>query len=300
MDGRLTVSIALFLLGGALSSGALASVPPISQVPPTVRVLVERSSTSLQVDGYDVILSPVQAGARQSYRYPRRAALSFQCGVGANVKVYDGAGNQRVLTAPLRLVSPGGFLRANGKQFRQELHIYSDSGACLVVNHVDIEKYVAGLLNSEMSAAWSLEALKAQAVAARTYAIHRMRELSGLRARADAAPFDLDSSERDQVYEGAHKERLRAIEAVNQTKGMVLMFNGAPVKAFYHSTCGGQTISAKKVWGKEAEYITPVRCGYCQSSPRYKWTYQVSRRALEGILGAAGYVRGRLDFLRAH
>jgi stage II sporulation protein D len=198
------------------------------------------------------------------------------------------------VNGPLHVTSLGGFIRVGSSQYRDDLYVYSFNSECIVVNHVDLEKYVAGLLNSEMSAAWSLSTLKAQAVAARTYAIYQMRESSSTHYRKLKAPFDLDSSVKDQVYEGAHQERYKALLAVQQTRGQVLTYAGKPIKAFYHSTCGGRTESPEKVWGLRLPYMRSVKCDYCQGSPRYNWSYSLNTQDVERKLQSERLLQGRL------
>jgi stage II sporulation protein D len=187
----------------------------------------------------------------------------------------------------------GGFLRVDGKRFRDELFIYPQNGKCEVVNHVDLEKYVAGLLNSEMSARWNLETLKAQAIAARTYALYQMEVAS-----KDGKSFDMHATVKDQVYEGAHQERYRTIRAVQETRGQILTHGGKTIKAFYHSTCGGHTTTPERVWGVRAKYLTPVRCEFCHTSPRYRWAYRVGHSVLEMAFRMKGLVQKKLTDLK--
>ena len=200
---------------------------------------------------------------------------------------------------PIKVESLGGFLRVDGKQFRDALYVYSFNGDCIVVNHVDLEKYVIGLLHSEMNANWNTETLKAQAVAARSYAVFQMKVAGNTKFRNFKPPFDLDSSVKDQVYEGAHKERYKAMRAVEATKGQVLQtFAGEPVKAFYHSTCGGHTECPERVWGAKYAYMKPVPCGYCNSSPRFNWNYEVAESVLVEKLAKAKALLGKFVSLK--
>lgn len=261
---------------------------------PTVRVMVEREKFGVRIEGFDLILSDPET-AKTILHEPKRASIPVKCTLGGIMKI----GPRRLkVSGPVKVESLGGFVTIDGKQYRDELHVYSFNGDCVVVNHVDLEKYVAGLLNSEMNASWNLEALKAQAVAARTYALFQMKEGSSPRFRGLRPPFDLDSTEKDQVYEGAHKERYRALRAVEETRGQVLAYQGHPIKAFYHSTCGGYTESPERVWGAHYPYMKPVRCGFCDSSPRFNWSCDLRSAALEANLRKAGLLSGRLQSIR--
>ncbi len=310
-DGNLRLFVVLLLF--LISQSLFANIATV----PTVRVMVEREK-GIRVEGFDIVISEASAD-RTILRNSTRASIPMKCSLGSGIQIFNQAKqNQKpeIVRAkgPIKVESLGGFLRIDGKQFRDALYIYSFNGDCVVVNHLDIEKYVAGLLHSEMNASWNLETLKAQAVAARTYAIYQMKEAGSTQFKNARPPFDLDSSVKDQVYEGANQERYKAIQAVNDTKGMILTYDNEPIKAFYHSTCGGKTERAEKVWGKKIPYISSVTCGFCNSSPRYKWSFEISaaelsaklqkRKLIEGEIQSFGDVKknsiGRIDQINVH
>ena len=281
---------AVYILGMICWSAIAHSSP----IPPTVRVLVERERSSLSIEGFDILVKNAVTNEVVA-RGPGRSRLPFSCSLNGKIQL---TAAKKTQMGPLRIESQGGFLRVNHRQYRDDLYLYSLNGDCMVVNHLDIEKYVAGLLNSEMSSAWNLETLKAQAVAARTYAIFQMREASDLNANKRAMPFDLDSSVKDQVYEGAHQERYKAIRAVSETQGQVLSFAGRPIKAFYHSTCGGHTETPEKVWGVRLPYLKAVKCGFCERSPRFKWNFTLTLKEVAQKLSARKLISGVLKGIR--
>ncbi len=270
-----------------------------ASVPPFIRVLVEKSPSTAVISGFDLLVrEAVSAVSVAKTSGPTRVVL--ECSQKSiSLRAYEG--RSPAITPPkvysatstVKVSSLGGFIRVGGRQLRDEVYVYSLNGECVVVNHVDLEKYVAGLLNSEMSASWNLETLKAQAIAARTYAIFQMSE-----AQKGGRPFDLESSVKDQVYEGAHRERHKALQAALQTSGRILVHNDKPIKAFYHSTCGGHTTSTDKVWGFKSDYITPVRCGFCHVSPRYRWSHRVTAATLEKAFKKRGLLNGRLGEIK--
>jgi stage II sporulation protein D len=170
--------------------------------------------------------------------------------------------------------SPAGFLHYQQHPYRGELSLYPGPKGCEVVNTVDLEKYLEGLVNSEFSSKWNGEAIAAQVVAARTYAWFQMRE-----ARKKQAHFDVDSTIRDQVYDGFLKEDYQASHITEKTKGLVLTSQGQslPIKAFYHSTCGGTTELPERVWGVAYPgFRRKVACPFCHTSPRYSWNLKLS------------------------
>lgn len=152
------------------------------------------------------------------------------------------------------------------------------------VNEVQLEAYLAGVVPSEMPSL-ELEALKAQAVAARTYAVRNLN-------RRDALGFDLFATVADQVYGGVDREAPMATQAIRETRGQILVHRGMPIEAYYHSTCGGHTANVEDIWGGQAlpylrgvsDRIPGTDRFYCQESSRFIWTESWSNEALAGIL----------------
>lgn len=174
--------------------------------------------------------------------------------------------------------SPSGFIKVQGRPYRETVRIYPARGSlCEVINEVDIEEYLDGLVNAEFSARWNEEAIAAQVIAARSYALHQVRQAR----KNPSSHFDVDATVRDQVYDGSILEDFRSSRAVDRTRGIVLVpaQNRAlyPLKAFYHSTCGGKTFLPEQVWGTRFPgFKTSVSCPYCVPSPSYRWSVGVS------------------------
>jgi stage II sporulation protein D len=146
-----------------------------------------------------------------------------------------------------------------------------------------MEDYLLGVVGGEMPPSWEMEALKAQAVAARTYAASRRRE-----AAARGADFDVWDDTRSQVYAGmpggAYASRIE--EAVRSTAGEVLVWNGELLTAYFHSTCGGHTESAARVFGvASCEPLSGVGCTTCGDSTAFEWEAAVEAADLEEALG---------------
>ncbi|HHY11748.1 MAG TPA: stage II sporulation protein D [Firmicutes bacterium] len=165
---------------------------------------------------------------------------------------------------------------------------------------MDLEDYVRNVVASEMPASFHPEALKAQAVLARTYAVRKMQVFGGapsLPGKADVT----SNPAKDQAWnpEQVIKERWGIIgawlnwpkieRAVRETQGLILTYKGMPAEAVYHSTCGGMTEAAKDVWGNDVEYLQSVACSYCVSSPHYKVAKVIlSSRAISDSMGRLG------------
>ncbi len=149
-----------------------------------------------------------------------------------------------------------------------------------VINIIDAERYLEGVLGSEMPYYWSPEALKAQAVAARTYALYYREQRAG-------SSWDLTSTVEDQVYKGGTPVRTIR-EAVQATRGQVLLHEDKPFPAFYHSTCGGATESPGKALGRLGfDFIQGVECPFCRTSRHYRWQAKIKAEALAKKLASA-------------
>ncbi|UMZ75097.1 stage II sporulation protein D [Natranaerofaba carboxydovora] len=151
----------------------------------------------------------------------------------------------------------------------------------------ELEDYLVGVVAAEMPPSFDIEALKAQAVTARSYTISRLEEFGGSGCNNSSADVCTDPDhcqdwvEREEAVTswGEDGERLwdKVVDSVEGTRGKILTYNGNPVKeAPYHSTCGGHTESSSKVWDNDKPYIESVDCGYCEHSDRYNETEKFS------------------------
>jgi stage II sporulation protein D len=162
------------------------------------------------------------------------------------------------------------------------VHALAD-GKLVLVNEVDLEDYLKGVVGKEMNLSEGEEALKAQVIAARTYAVHEQR-LERVR-RVKGEKFDLYDDERSQVYGGLERATGAASRLVDQTRGMFLVYEGKLVRTFYSSSCGGATEPAWEVLSEEMEKVPPLggrKCDYCarRSAHRWKEPVVVSKREI--------------------
>ncbi|MGE5582532.1 MAG: stage II sporulation protein D [Bacillota bacterium] len=148
--------------------------------------------------------------------------------------------------------------------------------------HTDLENYLTGVVAAEMPANFSLEALKAQAVAARTIAVNRLRRFGGRGCRHYLGADFCDDPAENQAWLpvsslkakwGAGKFQeyyLKIGQAIRQTSGIIIVYQHKPIDAVFHSTCGVGTADAREVWHHQIPYLTSVDCGFDRQSPRYQ------------------------------
>lgn len=170
-------------------------------------------------------------------------------------------------------------MTVNGRQYRGDITVIFASRV-IVVNKLPLEQYVYGVLPAEISPTWPMEAIKAQAVAARTYAVFIINS----RRTADNY-FDLDATTNFQVYKGSFYEAARTNKAVDFTKNEIMLYHHQPIEAYFHSISGGYTESAENVWGKYIPYLRSVRDDYSRIAPDFYWKYRVKTTKLQKLLG---------------
>ncbi|MBI2342012.1 MAG: SpoIID/LytB domain-containing protein [Deltaproteobacteria bacterium] len=179
-----------------------------------------------------------------------------------------------------------GTINFRGKKYTGELQFFDDGRKTLTaVNVLPLEEYLIGLVASEMPKDWPLEALKAQAVIARTYALYQKKIRS---SKQSSSFYDVESGVQDQVYLGIANHDSRVKGAVESTKGEIVSYKGQVFKSFFSSTCGGMTESAVNVWGEKGLFAL-IKDPYCARSPYSAWKYSLSRRELAARLSTGGF-----------
>src|SRR5213592_635986 len=172
----------------------------------------------------------------------------------------DGSDKQTVLPGPL-LFQPGAAALALKHRYRGSIQVDVTGGKLRAINMVGLEQYLYGVVPSEMPFTWLPEALKAQAVAARSYALATRR----------TGAFDLYPDTRSQVYLGIEHEKPSTNSAVDATAGQVLLYQGQVAKTYFFSTSGGRTASSEDVWGEPVPYLVSVADPYDSISPHHNW-----------------------------
>ncbi|MDD4801786.1 MAG: stage II sporulation protein D [Syntrophomonas sp.] len=159
---------------------------------------------------------------------------------------------------------------------------------------MNLEEYIKGVVTAEMPASFHIEALKAQAVCARTYAIKKLIEEHPYPQGADlsddvntcqafAPLLDNDIADKKELAK-------RINEAVESTRGEIMLFDSQPIDALYCSTCGGKTESAGAVWGKEIDYLRSVKCDDCIASRHYKSSLTIDNSKINSLVNDNGNI----------
>ena len=224
-----------------------------------LRVLVGDELASVAVTNVLAVFD----GAGKRYPVPSGAMT-----LGRELTLPVGADGKPVaVEGPVTLRAKAGtFLTYSGKAFRGDLRAARSGKGLQLVNVVGLEAYLLGVVPGEMPKDWPLEALKAQAVAARTYAVANLVKGKG---------FDLYSDWRSQVYYGVGSEASGPSQAVKETRGKILTFEGKAAQTFYFSSSGGRTISALDAFGSDLPYLVAVDDPWDAVSPNHAWAAQL-------------------------
>jgi stage II sporulation protein D len=292
------------LTAAAAAAVAVASCTPVAAPPPSAPVPIPGPSTpegptEPQIRLGLVVGAPVatvSGTAGLSVTDPSGARLAeIPAGEVWRVTV-DGTGlvvlaPGGAATTPSELIEigspdPDALVQVNGRPYRGTITALRDRTGVTVVDRVSMETYLAGVVSAEMGrrSLSEQEALRAQAVVSRTYALRNLR-------RWRAQGFDLYATVADQVYGGAASETPEGRAAVDATRGRILTYGGVPIDAFFYSTCGGRTADGTEVFrAADRPYLRSVAdvaddgTAYCSISPRFRWHEEWTGEALRATL----------------
>jgi stage II sporulation protein D len=271
---------------------ALAATVGASSPPKSARIAIANGVHDGTVSATGRWLLLASDGTKTLVRGTGRGTWTITRRSGGKLRVANERGETATRPGPLvaRASDDGVFVTWNGKRYRGELEIRATSEGLLVINRLPVEDYLRGVIPLELGdiTDGELAAMEAQAVAARSYTYVRLAD-PDLRRRA----YDLVSTTTDQVYGGAGAESRLGDEAVQQTTGEVIRYNGRIVNAPYFAACGGMTAAASEIWREgDLPYLRPVSdlipgSGgqyYCQGSSKFRWSRTFSGAQLETLL----------------
>lgn len=190
---------------------------------------------------------------------------------------------------PLEIYSYDDVIKVNGTAYRGSIILIQNGSAMTVINEVGLDEYLYSVIGKEMSPSWHIEALKAQAICARTYAINNWNKYA-------SKGFNLCTTQASQVYGGLSGETPRTVQAVNETAGQIVKYNGKIAQTFFYSSSGGKTANVKYVWGSEFPYLVCVDDPYedAVESSR-EWTVTFSREQIAQKCANAGVDVGNVQ-----
>ena len=189
--------------------------------------------------------------------------------------------NKPVLLATLE--SSTGLLSFEKEKFQGQFKVITSKrgDSCDIINEIPLESYISSLLTKEMNATWPIEALKAQAVAARTYAIHKIRTKQVTKELGNEAFYDLENSEKHQVGGNFFDATTETDLASHETEGIILSTkSGAINPIFFNAKCGGRTLRPDQVWQNKEEGYQSVNCPFCHDVGPKGWDLSLSKERM--------------------
>ncbi len=200
--------------------------------------------------------------------------------------------NGKGFLSPVRIVSEdeNASIRVNGRRYRDNVIIRAIDGKLTVINELGIEDYLRGVLPMEIDKGWPEQSLKVQAVISRTYLLRNLR-------KHEKDGFDLCSGVHCQVYGGMEPEQKATNDAIEKTRGEVLVYDGKLAQALFFAQCGGHTEDPKYVWKWEAdtpEYLKGRKCTFCKDCKHQNWKTRVNTETIRTRLEKAGFNVGQI------
>ena len=166
------------------------------------------------------------------------------------------------------------------KRFAGKINLFVLENEILIVNELGLEKYLSSVVGSEMPTKWPIEALKAQAIASRTYALKQKKN----------EMFDIDSTQSNQVYNGLESRTNKTVRAVESTRSLVLIYKDKLINAVFHSSSGGMTENSQDVWEDQYPYLSSVK-DFDKNNPKLRWQKRFSNAELQKLFPRIGGIK---------
>lgn len=179
------------------------------------------------------------------------------------------------------------YIRVDNKNYRDYISFIKSGNNINIINHIDIEKYLYGVVPREMGPGYHKEALKAQSIASRSFTVANMN-------KHQEENFNLCDTTHCQVYGGYDYEKFETNEAIDETRSEYITYNNEIINAIFHSNSGGFTESSSLVWGGHRPYLTSVEDKFSEATTSSNWTLSLSSKEINSKLSASGINIGEL------
>lgn len=232
------------------------------------------------------------AGSKATVQTGSSKTITLAANTAAAIRWQDGAflvGREKLRGEVLviRPAAKAGELSLDGRRYRGALELRHKGGGLTAVNIVPVDDYLRSVVPEEMPVDWPAEAIKAQSVAARSFAL-------ASRGRHAGESYDLCTTTHCQLYTGTAAEKSASNAAIKATRGEVLTYGGKPIEALFHTDSGGMTENSEDVWGSHVPYLRAAKDTPTKTMP---WTKTISRADLERKLAAKGHDIGKVRSL---
>jgi stage II sporulation protein D len=244
-----------------------------------IHVRIAKGLSKILLKGTDLVQT--YTAKNEIFHLAGRRTFEFSC-VSRN-----GFQFPREPLALTSISSATGILKWEDRPYRGELSIVTsdNQNQCDLIQMMDLEHYLSTLLAKEMNANWPIEALKAQAVAARSYAYHKIITDEESKKNGYKTHFHLENSERHQVSGHFEDANSNTDRATYETRGEILTSKrGEILPIFFHSKCGGKTVTPEHVWSNRVDGYVEVECKFCHKHGQKTWQHSMSKTQFKQIL----------------
>ena len=242
-----------------------------------LRVAIKKNVDSLKIGSSTAAIVRDGAG-KQIGRLNPMSSLAAQP-QGNTVAINHRVGAEELIIEP----QENGYVWIGDRWYRGRTRLIRQGSSLTAINYVDLEQYLYSVVGAEAVSSWPIEALKAQAVAARSYALYkRNTEASKL--------YDLDTTIGTQVYKGLDSEYTTTHEAVNSTLGQIMTYNNEVILAAFHSSSGGHTENVEDIWTSPLPYLRAV-VDYDHEAPVFEWQQVVPVNRIRNLVAGVGKIR---------
>ena len=243
-----------------------------------LRVAIKKEVTNLKVGSSTTAVVRDGTG-RAVGKITPRSSLSAQ--VRENqITIDDRVSGGELIVEP----EDDGYVWIGDRWYRGRTRLIRQAEGITAINHVDLEQYLYSVVGAEAISTWPIEALKAQAVAARSYALYK-------RNTGTNSFYDVDTTVGTQVYKGLDSEYTTTHEAVNGTLGQIMTYNNEVILAAFHSSSGGHTENVEDIWSSPLPYLRAV-IDYDQQSPVFEWQQVIPVTKIQNLVAGIGIIRG--------
>lgn len=276
---NLILIVLLFALALAILSPAqmFAAKPNNSSLLIRVLIIKDDSSVVLTLKSHYKIfdLKTNKLLDEGSYLNKKKISAS-ETGLKIKKKDFLNATSLKIITKKDRTIY------INGRCFRGTISIIrNENRTVMIINELPLETYLYGVLYHEISQKWPLEAIRAQAIVSRAFALYQIQI-------SKDKIYDVTSDVYSQMYGGATSEKGRTTKGVNITRGEILTYKGKIFPTYFHATCAGRTEDASQLWDIDLEPLKGGPCNFCQESPHYKWEKVVDFSEIRDALKESG------------
>ena len=235
-----------------------------------LRVAIKKNVDRVKVGSSTAAIVKDNAGRKLGEINPM-AALSAQS--QGNEITLDRLKGREIIVEP----QGDGYVWIGDRWYRGKTHLILRGNSITAINKVDLEQYLYSVVGAEAVSTWPIEALKAQAVAARSYALYK-------RKSSNSSLYDVDTTVGTQVYKGLDTEYTTTHQAVNSTAGQIMTYNNNVILAAFHSSSGGHTENVEDIWVNPLPYLRGV-VDYDHESPVFEWRKNFSFSEFSNLLG---------------